>query len=45
MRFAIIYNMEKKKIIRSNIDLAMYVLKMLEALKSNPKQDFKALYM
>ena len=34
-RFAIIYRIEKKKIIRSNIDLCEYVLKILNHIKQH----------
>ena len=44
-RFAIVYRVEKKKIIRSNIDLARYVLNILNAVTNDPKIDFKKLYM
>lgn len=44
-RFALIYRVEKKKIMRSNIDLAKYVLNILNAIKNEPTVDFKKLYM
>lgn len=48
MRFAIIFRLEKKKIIRSNIDLAEYTLKILRNVRENPRMsddEFKALYL
>lgn len=44
-RFALIYRSEKKKIIRSNIDICKYILNILHSLKKDPNQDFKALYL
>ena len=41
LRFATIYRLEKKKILRSNIDLAGYVLVILRALKEDPGQNLK----
>jgi len=47
MRFAVQYRVEKKKIIRSNIDLARFVLRILDRLAEGPvtASEFKALYM
>lgn len=51
-RFAIRFRSEKKKIIRSNIDLANYVLNILKSLKEAKdsgliisEEEFKILYM
>lgn len=55
MKFGIQYRFEKKKIIRSNIDLAKYVLRILEAVKQSilssvggkamPELEYRQLYM
>jgi tRNA isopentenyl-2-thiomethyl-A-37 hydroxylase MiaE len=48
MKFSIVFRMEKKKILYSNIDMAEYTLRILKEVHSNPQitgQDFKSLYM
>lgn len=44
-RFGLVYRIEKKKILRSQIDLAQFIISLLEKFKENKLINFKEEYM